>query len=203
MFLLKIIEESFNNEKLKKIRIKRNLSLAEVAEKINISEATLYRYESGITKKIPMKTIKKIAEIYDIDYTYFYGLPSLPLTGSITGIIMSTMYGISLTSILNGTSIGGLIGILSYKIIKKYFEKIKSENPKDDLYEQLTEEEKDEYEAFKVMTYSFLKTKQVFSKDEMESDEAFLFSYYFAHKVKRESKIIDIDENKGEDINGR
>ena len=41
MLLLKIIEDSFNNEKLKNIRIKRNLSLAEVAEKIDISEATL------------------------------------------------------------------------------------------------------------------------------------------------------------------
>lgn len=36
MLLLKIIEDSFNNEKLKNIRIKKNLSLAEVAEKIDI-----------------------------------------------------------------------------------------------------------------------------------------------------------------------
>lgn len=43
------------------------------------------------------------------------------------------------------------------------------------------------------MNHSFLKTKQVFSKDEMEESEAFLLSYYFAHKVKRESKIIDAD----------
>lgn len=43
------------------------------------------------------------------------------------------------------------------------------------------------------MNHSFLKTKQVFSKDEMEESEDFLLSYYFAHKVKKESKIIDAD----------
>ncbi|MDP0506071.1 MAG: hypothetical protein Q7K47_02465 [Fusobacterium sp. JB019] len=56
-----------------------------------------------------------------------------------------------------------------------------------------SEDEKGEYEAFKSMNHSFLKTKQVFSKDEMEESEAFLLSSYFAHKVKRESKIIDAD----------
>jgi len=193
MLLLKIIEDSFNNEKLKNIRIKRNLSLAEVAEKIDISEATLYRYETGITKKIPIKTVKKLAEIYDVSYTYFYGLTSIPLATTLIGVIVSFLNGISLDNIYIGSQIGSLIGYSSYGVLKKYFEKNKSENPKEILYRELTEEEKEEYEAFKTMNHSFLKTKQVFSKDEMEESEAFLLSYYFAHKVKRESKIIDAD----------
>lgn len=193
MLLLKIIEDSFNNEKLKNIRIKRNLSLAEVAEKIDISEATLYRYETGITKKIPIKTVKKLAEIYDVSYTYFYGLTSIPLATTLIGVIVSFLNGVSLDNIYIGSQIGGLIGFSSYGVLKKYFEKNKSENPKEILYKELTEDEKEEYEAFKSMNYSFLKTKQVFSKDEMEESEAFLLSYYFAHKVKRESKIIDAD----------
>lgn len=193
MLLLKIIEDSFNNEKLKNIRIKRNLSLAEVAEKIDISEATLYRYEAGITKKIPMKTIKELAKIYNVSYTYFYGLTSIPLATTLIGIIVSFLNGISLDNIYIGTQVGGLIGFSSYGVLKKYFEKSKGENPKESLYAELTEEEKEEYEAFKAVSNSFLKTKQIFSKDEIEESEAFLLSYYFAHKVKREAKIIDAD----------
>lgn len=193
MYILNLIENSFNCEKLKKARIKKNLSLTEVAEKIETSEATLSRYENGLTKKIPMKTIKKLAEVYDISYTCFYGLTSIPLATTLTGIIISFLNGISLDNIYIGSQIGGLIGFSSYGVLKKYFEKSKSENPKESLYSELTEEEKEEYEAFKTMNNSFLKTKQVFSKDEIEENEVFLLSYYFAHKVKRETKIINAD----------
>lgn len=193
MYILNLIENSFNCERLKKMRIKRNLSLTEVAEKMGTSEATLSRYENGLTKKIPIKTVKKLAEIYDVSYTYFYGLTSIPLATTLIGVIVSFLNGISLDNIYIGSQIGSLIGFSSYGVLKKYFEKNKSENPKEILYRELTEEEKEEYEAFKTMNHSFLKTKQVFSKDEMEEGEAFLLSYYFAHKVKRESKIIDAD----------
>lgn len=60
MYILNLIENSFNCERLKKMRIKRNLSLTEVAEKMGTSEATLSRYENGLTKKIPIKTVKKL-----------------------------------------------------------------------------------------------------------------------------------------------
>lgn len=196
MYLLNIEEDTFNYKKLKEIRVKKDFSLAEVAEKLEISEATLSRYENGLTKKISLETIKKISLFYGVDYTYFYGLPTLPLTRTITGAIISMMYGISLTNIYNGISTGSILNILGYKKIKKYFEKIKNKNPKESLFAQLTEEEKEEYEAFRSITYSFLKTKQIFSQDEMENDEAFLFSYYFAHKIKREAKIIGVEFNK-------
>ena len=185
---LTVNESKFSNEKLKNIRIKRNLSLAEVAEKIDISEATLYRYETGITKKVPMKTVKKLAKIYDVSYTYFYGLTSIPLATTLIGVIISFLNGISLDNIYTESQISSLIGFSSYRILKKYFEKNKSKNPKESLYGELTEDEKEEYETFKTMTHSFLKTKQVFSKDEIEKSEDFLLSYYYAHKVKREVK---------------
>ncbi|MEG0299968.1 helix-turn-helix domain-containing protein [Cetobacterium sp.] len=193
MYILNLIENSFNCERLKKMRIKRNLSLTEVAEKMGTSEATLSRYENGLTKKIPIKTVKKLAEIYDVSYTYFYGLTSIPLATTLIGVIVSFLNGVSLDNIYIGSQIGGLIGFSSYGVLKKYFEKNKDLNPKESLYKELTEDEKEEYEAFKSMNHSFLKTKQVFSKDEMEESEAFLLSYYFAHKVKREAKIIDAD----------
>lgn len=49
----------FNNEKLKKSRKKRKLSIKEVAEKIDVPVTTLQKYESGSIKKIPLDKLKK------------------------------------------------------------------------------------------------------------------------------------------------
>ena len=57
--LLEFLENSFDNKKLKKSRLKRKLSLAEVADKTGIPTTTLQRYEDGVTKKVPFEAIKK------------------------------------------------------------------------------------------------------------------------------------------------
>ncbi|WP_353889851.1 helix-turn-helix transcriptional regulator, partial [uncultured Fusobacterium sp.] len=50
MNLSKTIEDNFNNKKLREIRLKKNLSINEVAEKTGIPSAKIQRYEAGTTK---------------------------------------------------------------------------------------------------------------------------------------------------------
>ena len=40
------------------------------------------------------------------------------------------------------------------------------------------------------MNYSFLKTKKLFSKAEIEENEGILLAYYFAHKVDEKIKLL-------------
>ena len=75
---MNLFADTLNYKKLKEVRISRNMSLAEVAEKVGITEATLSRYESGKIRNIPLETVQKIAAVYKYDYQFFYGLSSLP-----------------------------------------------------------------------------------------------------------------------------
>ena len=59
-------------EELKNLRLKNNLSLEEVAQKLNISKVTLSRYENDITN-IPMGNIEKLAKIYKTTPGYIMG----------------------------------------------------------------------------------------------------------------------------------
>ena len=49
-------------EELKNLRLKNNLSLEEVAQKLNISKVTLSRYENTDITNIPMGNIEKLAK---------------------------------------------------------------------------------------------------------------------------------------------
>jgi transcriptional regulator with XRE-family HTH domain len=196
MNIEKIFEQSFNYKKLKEVRLKNNLSLKEAAEKLNLTSATLSRYESGKIKEVPLEVLKKMGELYNFDYRYFFGWQSITLFSTIFGMILASIYIFSPASLFNGTLIGALSGMAGFDYLTKYYEKskIKELNMKKNFYNQLTEDEKEEYEAFKTMNYTFLKTKKLFSEAEIEEAEGILLSYYFAHKVRRENKIIDINK---------
>ncbi len=50
-------------EKIREIRKQRGLSVEEVAEKLNISVSTLYRYENSSISKIPIEIIDKLCTV--------------------------------------------------------------------------------------------------------------------------------------------
>ena len=185
-FDLIVNELDFSGKKMKAIRKEKKKSLEEISNQINISGATLFRLENNLVKKISIKVIKQLANLYKISYTYFYGNKSTPILETITGIVFLFINGVSIEKIYTDNEVSKKIGYLEYKVLEKYFKKAESENRKESLYEELTEDEKEEYKTFKIMNLSFLKTEQIFSKNEIEENEVLLFSYYFAHKVKRE-----------------
>lgn len=52
-------------EKLKKIRLERNIKATNVAEKLGVSKSTVSNYENGI-RKPGIETLEKIAKIYNV-----------------------------------------------------------------------------------------------------------------------------------------
>lgn len=59
--------------RLRKARLKRNLTLAFVGEVLGKTEATVQRYESGNIKNLKLDTIEKLATLYDVPPAYLMG----------------------------------------------------------------------------------------------------------------------------------
>ena len=51
---------------IKTLRLSRNMTLAEVAEKTGVSRQTIQRYESGAITNIPSDRIEKLARVFDV-----------------------------------------------------------------------------------------------------------------------------------------
>ena len=63
-------------KRIKEERLKKGYTLAEIAELINVKEATVQRYESGEIKNIKHETITQLAEIFECSPAYLMGWDS-------------------------------------------------------------------------------------------------------------------------------
>lgn len=54
-------------EILKEARIKKGLSVIEVAKALGIDRTTYFRYENNQVKNIPIQNLLKLADMLDID----------------------------------------------------------------------------------------------------------------------------------------
>lgn len=61
------------HERIRYIRQKRNLTLAEVADLLGVKEATVSRYETGEIKNIKHDTVLELANIFDVSPSYLMG----------------------------------------------------------------------------------------------------------------------------------
>ncbi|BCJ92585.1 hypothetical protein acsn021_01540 [Anaerocolumna cellulosilytica] len=60
-------------DRIKERRLALDLTLAEVASRLGVKEATMQRYESGEIKNIKHDTIARLAEIFDCSPSYLMG----------------------------------------------------------------------------------------------------------------------------------
>lgn len=60
-------------EKIKKLRLKNDLTQEELANKLNTTKQNIYKYESGIITNIPSDKIEKLAEILHTTPAYLMG----------------------------------------------------------------------------------------------------------------------------------
>ncbi len=60
-------------ERIKKIRLKKNLTQDELALKINTTKQTIYKYENGIITNIPSSKIEAIANALNTTPEYLMG----------------------------------------------------------------------------------------------------------------------------------
>ncbi len=61
------------NHRIKQLRISAGMTLAELAEKVGVKEATAQRYESGEIKNIKHDTIRRMAKIFNCSPSYLIG----------------------------------------------------------------------------------------------------------------------------------
>ena len=194
-WLLEFFESTFNYKKLKRSRIKRKLTLAEVSTKTGIPPSTLQRYEDGITKKVPLEAIKKLCELYGTNYNCYYAWSAFPFFGTLSGMIASLFYGLSITSLHNGSMIGGFLGLTSMMGVEKIFTSLssKKQNPKKIIYDSLTKEEKKRYKNFKTIATTYLETDEIIDDVEKEEVDNLLFTLFIMHQIRRKEKRKKIE----------
>lgn len=61
------------NERIRQRRLERGLTLAQVADKLQVTEATAQRYESGSIKNVPYEHMCTYAEIFNCSPSYLMG----------------------------------------------------------------------------------------------------------------------------------
>ncbi|MEB7779225.1 helix-turn-helix domain-containing protein [Mammaliicoccus fleurettii] len=61
------------SKRLKESRKKRGLTLSELGNKINKTEATIQRYESGSIKNLKNDTIEQLADALNVSPSYLMG----------------------------------------------------------------------------------------------------------------------------------
>lgn len=194
-WLLEFLESTFNYRKLKNSRLKRKLTLAEVSDKTGIPPATLQRYEEGVTRKVPLKAIKKICELYKTNYNYYYAWINFPLFGTLGGMLTSLFFDMSINSLYNGTAIGALLGLTSAVGTEKIFAKLTKEkqNPKRIMYNLLEKEEKKKYKNFKTIATTYLETDEIIDDIEKEEIDNLLFAVFMMHHIRKYEKRKEID----------
>lgn len=60
-------------ERIKKIRKQRGMSVEEVAEKLDVSVSTLYRYENSSISKVPIDVIDRLCSVFGITTSELMG----------------------------------------------------------------------------------------------------------------------------------
>lgn len=60
-------------KRIKEIRLKRKMTLLEVANALGVSEATAQRYESGEIKNLKYDTIVALANLFNVSPAYLMG----------------------------------------------------------------------------------------------------------------------------------
>ena len=59
--------------KIKELRLLAGMSQEELGKRVGVQRAAIQKYEKGTVENIPIKTIEKIAQIFDVSPTYIVG----------------------------------------------------------------------------------------------------------------------------------
>lgn len=60
-------------ERIKDLRLKSGISQVELADKMNVSKQTLYKYENNIITNIPSDKIEVVAKLFKVSPSYLMG----------------------------------------------------------------------------------------------------------------------------------
>lgn len=60
-------------DRIRKLREDRDMTQVELADKIDASKQTVYKYENNVVTNIPSDTIEKIAKVFNVSEAYLIG----------------------------------------------------------------------------------------------------------------------------------
>jgi len=72
------MEEEISGARIRQLRQERGITAEELGRLIGKNRATVYRYEDGSIDTIPIKIVRRIAEILDVKPSYLMGLSDTP-----------------------------------------------------------------------------------------------------------------------------
>ena len=59
--------------KIRELRLLAGMSQEELGKRVGVQRAAINKYEKGIVENIPLHTIEKMAQIFDVSPTYIVG----------------------------------------------------------------------------------------------------------------------------------
>ena len=59
--------------RIKELRVLSDMSQEELGRRVGVQRAAIQKYEKGTVENIPIKTIEKIATVFDVSPTYIVG----------------------------------------------------------------------------------------------------------------------------------
>ena len=65
-------------DRIRKLREDRDMTQVELANKIDASKQTVYKYENNVVTNIPSDTIEKIAKVFNVSEAYLMGWEEEP-----------------------------------------------------------------------------------------------------------------------------
>ena len=60
-------------ERIKELRVLSGISQEELGRRVGVQRAAINKYEKGTVENIPLKTIEKIASVFDVSPNYIVG----------------------------------------------------------------------------------------------------------------------------------
>lgn len=72
------MKRDISGSRIKELRISKGMSADELGRLIGKNRATIYRYEDGSIDTIPIGTVKRLAEIFEVSPAYLIGYTDDP-----------------------------------------------------------------------------------------------------------------------------
>lgn len=64
--------------KIKELRVLSGMSQEALGQKIGVQRAAVNKYEKGVVENVPIRTIEKLAEVFNVTPAYLVGWDSKP-----------------------------------------------------------------------------------------------------------------------------
>lgn len=95
-------------ERIKELRLKNNMTMEELAEKLGLQKAAIYKYESGLVVNLKRSVIEKLSQIFNVSPSYIMCLEDTPAQSAQIPIApnISPMPEMKQWKVLGGTACG-------------------------------------------------------------------------------------------------